>query len=202
MCCRYYYSKLRSQELLDELGIGEDAGEMRPGDTLVSPVRPSGLVKPQDPSILIAGQGGRFEAKEAKFGFPGKAGNLVINARSETALVKPMFSAAMMYRRCVLPAEKFFEWDAQKNLAEFAEADGRLMLLAGLWGMYDNALRFVVLTAAANASMACVHDRMPVRIPRTELDGWLFDLEAAKRLLAAPQGPLLVRREAEQMSLF
>ncbi len=202
MCCRYYYSKLRSQELLEQLGIGEETGEMHPGDAFVSPMRPSGLIKPQDPSILIAGQGGRFEVKEAKFGFPGKAGNLVINARSETALVKPMFSAAMMYRRCALPAERFFEWDAQKNLAEFADPAGNLMLLAGLWGMYENVLRFVVLTAAANASMAPVHDRMPVRIPRAELDGWLFDLEVAKRLLAAPQPELAVRREVEQLTLF
>ncbi len=202
MCCRYYYSKLRSQELLDELGIGEDAGEMRLGDTFVSPVRPSGLVKPQDPSILIAGQSGRFEVKEAKFGFPGKAGNLVINARSETALTRPMFSAAMLYRRCALPAERFFEWDAQKNLAEFADPAGNLMLLAGLWGMYENVLRFVVLTAAANASMAPVHGRMPLRIPREDLGGWLFNLEEAKRLIAAPQPELAVRREVEQLTLF
>ncbi len=192
MCCRYYYSKLRSEELMEQLGIEDEGGA----------VWPAGTVNPQSSSILIAGSGGRFEAKEARFGFPGKSGGLVINARSETALAKPMFSAAMMYRRCVLPAEKFFEWDAQKNLAEFTDPAAELMLLAGLWGLYENVLRFVVLTAAANASMAPVHDRMPVRIPRESLDSWLFDLEAARRLLAAPQPPLLVRRDTEQMRLF
>ena len=207
MCCRYYYSKLRSQELLDELGIEGEDGAVWPGkmahlDGMVLPGRPYGTVSPSDPSILIAGDGGHFAAKEARFGFPGKNGQLVINARSETALAKPMFSAAMLYRRCVLPAERFFEWDAQKNLAQFEDPAGRLMLLAGLWGLFENAARFVVLTAPANASMAPVHARMPLRIPQENLAGWLFDLEAARRLLAAPQPPLLVRRDAEQMRLF
>ena len=105
----------------------------------------------------------------------------LINARSETAAEKPSFRAAMRHRRCVVPADGFYEWTGPAgakcpHLARRRE--GGLLALAGL---YENWLgadgsefeSMAILTTSANHTMSHIHDRMPVILAPENFDLWL-----------------------------
>ena len=127
-----------------------------------------------------------------------KIGYKLTNARSETAAVKPSFKHALRYRRCVLPADGFFEWKRdgdRKQPYYFSRRDGGPLALAGLWEYWQSPdgseiFSATILTTRANALMAPIHDRMPVVIAETELDRWLnpFDekAESVADLLKVP----------------
>ena len=93
-----------------------------------------------------------------QFGFRLKDGSLVINARSETAMEKPLFRYALQHCRVVIPADSFHEWDKHKVRYTFTLPDRSAMYFAGL----RDRTSFVILTCAANSSMLPVHDRMPL----------------------------------------
>lgn len=91
-------------------------------------------------------------------------------ARSETAARKPAFRELLRRRRCLVPAEAFYEWQTgtrPKQPWRFSRADPEPLVMAGLWQAWrDEAGQerrgFLLLTTAANASVAACHDRMPV----------------------------------------
>ena len=104
-----------------------------------------------------------------------------INARSETAAIKPAFRDPMRFRRCLIPADGFYEW-ARKSTSKqpycFELQDGELFAFAGLWdGWKDPSGNWVkscsILTTTPNALTSSVHDRMPVILPPDAYDLWL-----------------------------
>ena len=120
-----------------------------------------------------------------------KVGYRMINARAETAAEKPAFRAAFKQRRCLLPATGFYEWrtDEQgKRPIEFRGSAGPLGL-AGLWERWrrpdgESLLSVTILTTTANATVAPIHDRMPVIIDPAHYAQWLSgDSLAAAELL-------------------
>ena len=127
-----------------------------------------------------------------------KAARKPINARSETVLSSGMFKAAFARRRCIVPADVFFEWQAApggKQPFAIARVDGMALAFAGLWeGRRDpdgNVLRtFAILTTAANHKMAELHQRMPVILEQGDWTTWLCaDPDAAADLTRpAPEG--------------
>lgn len=106
-----------------------------------------------------------------------------INARSETAAEKPMFKSLMKYRRCIVPANGFYEWrklDARMKQPYFIHPDDHdLFLFAGLWDEApagpdgETISSFTILTTDANESMASVHDRMPKVLDDDVIPDWL-----------------------------
>jgi putative SOS response-associated peptidase YedK len=115
---------------------------------------------------------------------PGEFATL-INARSETAAEKPSFRGALRHRRCLVPADGFYEWSGSKGAKQphlirpkAAEGAGHLMALAGLWENWVGAdgseiETMAILTTAANTTVATVHDRMPVILAPADFDRWL-----------------------------
>lgn len=109
------------------------------------------------------------------------AGAKMINARSETAAEKPAFRSAMRQRRCLIPADGFYEWQAQpegKQPFHIRLADRGPFALAGLWEHWkaptgDWVYTCTILTTEANELMRPLHDRMPVIIPPEHYDRWL-----------------------------
>lgn len=93
-----------------------------------------------------------------------------INARSETVLTKPAFREAFRQRRCLIPVDGFYEWQAQGRTKQpffFSDPQGQVLALAGLWEWWrapDGGLlrTCCILTTAANAQVAPVHERMPL----------------------------------------
>jgi putative SOS response-associated peptidase YedK len=119
---------------------------------------------------------------------------LLINARAESAASKPAFRDAVRYRRCLVPASGFYEWrrGPGKQKQPFWVRPPHLgpIAFAGLWetwsdrntgGEIDSGC---ILTTAANAALAAIHDRMPVTISPEDFEAWLTgEPEAATDLL-------------------
>lgn len=105
----------------------------------------------------------------------------LINARSETAAEKPSFRSAFRSRRCLVPADGFYEWKAVaggKQPHFISRRDGVPMALAGLWEHWsapggEALATFTLLTTAANAMLANLHERMPVILPAETWGLWL-----------------------------
>jgi putative SOS response-associated peptidase YedK len=104
----------------------------------------------------------------------------MLNARAETVLEKPSFRAAFSRRRCLLPADGFYEWQKvgrQKHPLHFRMRDGRLFAFAGLWERWNGpdgpVESCTVLTSEANDLVRPVHERMPVILSTQQYDAWL-----------------------------
>ncbi|HSW36283.1 MAG TPA: SOS response-associated peptidase [Candidatus Limnocylindrales bacterium] len=128
----------------------------------------------------------------------------LINARSETADAKPAFREAYKRRRLLIPASGFYEWKKEKEGKRpyyICAKDGSLFALAGLWerwGKGDPPLEScTILTTAANALLAPIHDRMPVILLPEAYDRWL-DPETTSANLA----DLLAPCPAEMLTAF
>ncbi|MBI1732640.1 MAG: SOS response-associated peptidase [Gammaproteobacteria bacterium] len=109
-----------------------------------------------------------------------------INARAETAAEKPFFRVAMRRRRCLIPANGFYEWThalSPKQPWYFRLKDSEIMAFAGLWDSWSHegemTETFAILTTSANATLRPVHDRMPVILDPTYYDAWLDQGDAA-----------------------
>lgn len=121
---------------------------------------------------------------------------LIINARSETVCEKASFRAAMKRRRCLVPADAYYEWlklgagrRVEKRPYLFRRADGAPMGLAGLWETYAGADgseidTACILTTDANGATAAVHDRMPAILEPRDFPAWL-DCDAVDARRAA-----------------
>jgi putative SOS response-associated peptidase YedK len=124
---------------------------------------------------------------------------LLINARAETVQEKPAFKNAIKRRRCLVPADGYYEWQASATRQRpffIHRRDGGpfgLAALAETWiGPNGEELDTVaIVTAAASADLAPLHHRVPVTIAPGDFDRWLdcraVDAEAAMPLLAAPE---------------
>ncbi|MBS4057104.1 MAG: SOS response-associated peptidase [Bacteroidales bacterium] len=121
-----------------------------------------------------------------------RIGSKMINSRAETVAEKPAFRKAFAARRCLVPANGFYEWKQGKVKVpyRFYLPDEPLFAMAGIWeNWYDgggNVLQsFSILTTSANALMQPVHHRMPVIISRRDEALWLnaTDQEVLLQLL-------------------
>lgn len=105
----------------------------------------------------------------------------MINARSETASSKPAFRDSLKSRRCLIPADGFYEWKRDGKIKQpfcFEVNDGELFAFAGLWDRWKdpngNWIKTCsILTTTPNAVTVGVHDRMPVILDPDSYDLWL-----------------------------
>jgi len=112
-----------------------------------------------------------------------------INARSESAWDSPAFGPSLRGRRCVIPADVFYEWDRsvtpRQPYAIGPADDGEMLALAGIWSpTHDAPPTMAILTTRPNELLARIHNRMPVILDRDALDAWL-DPDAEHGLLEA-----------------
>jgi putative SOS response-associated peptidase YedK len=106
---------------------------------------------------------------------------LLINARGESAAEKPAFRAAMKRRRCLIPADGFYEWQAsgaRKQPYYIHKKSGEPFAFAGLWETWtgpngEELETAAIVTTAANKTLAPIHDRMPVILAPDAFDLWL-----------------------------
>jgi putative SOS response-associated peptidase YedK len=107
--------------------------------------------------------------------------SLLINARSESIGDKPAFRNAMRRRRCLFPADGFYEWQEQRGRKLpycVRPKQGEPIAFAGLWESWagpngEEMETAAIVTTAANAEIARLHDRMPVIVPPEAFDLWL-----------------------------
>ena len=130
----------------------------------------------------------------------------LINARAETLASAPAFRDAFQQRRCLVPADGFYEWvklNGERTPYRIVMADGGPMTFAGLWEM-NRALdieSFAIVTTSANYTLRPLHDRMPaIRCP-AEFDRWLDPAApAAELLMPAPDDALRLFRVSPKVN--
>jgi putative SOS response-associated peptidase YedK len=126
----------------------------------------------------------------------------LINARSEEVLTKPSFRNAMRFRRCLVPADGFYEWTGPRSARRpflLRPREPRLIAFAGLYerwrdGEGGETDTVAILTCPANGTVTPLHDRMPVVLPLEHFEAWLdvkgTGPEAASALLQPAAGDL------------
>ena len=145
--------------------------------------------------MVVAREGGR-RLVAARWGFRpfwtdaarGRAPTW-INARAETAWDSPAFAPALRKRRCVIPADAFYEWDrSTKPPQPYAIGpvdDGAMLALAGIWSPpVDGVRSAAIMTITPNDLLATIHNRMPVILTRETVDAWLDPLTDAAEVAA------------------
>lgn len=154
----------------------------------VPPLLPRYNIAPTQPVVVVrTDRAGDREAVFMRWGLiPSWArdpaiGGRMINARSETAAEKPAFRAAIRRRRCLVPADGFYEWRAEGRIKQpyyIHPAEGVLLAIAGLWERWlapdgGDIETCTLLTTAANEAVAALHDRMPVILAPQDFSRWL-----------------------------
>lgn len=129
-------------------------------------------------------------------------GSRLINARWETVGEKPSFRSAFRRRRCLVPADGFFEWKKEgegKTPYWIHRADRESLAFAGLWERWepregDPLFTFTILTTEAIPEIREIHPRMPLVLPPSDWDQWMdseTDTQALSRVLQEYRGPSL-----------
>jgi putative SOS response-associated peptidase YedK len=157
------------------------------------------------PIIRLGGDGGR-ELRMLHWGLvPYWAEDMslqshMINARGETVHEKPAFRQAFRQRRCLVPADGFFEWPTvgakSKQPWLFARRDKTPFAFAGLWERWvppqgEVLETFTIVNTAANAPMSQFHDRVPVILDPLDYAAWLDPKIDARALVRPPPGDTL-----------
>lgn len=136
-------------------------------------------------------------------------GHRLLNARAETAAVKPAFKGPLRHHRCLIPADGFFEWTGRTGHKQpwyFRQADHEPFCFAGLadhWGAPDGSEieSAAILTTAANDWMRPIHDRMPIVIHERDYDRWLDPdcqrPDGVRNLLVAPPDDFFIRHAVD-----
>jgi len=123
-----------------------------------------------------------------------KAARRPINARAETVATSGLFRGALAARRCLVPADAFYEWrvsGSAKQPYAIARRNGQPMAFAGLWEGWRSpegeVLRsFTIVTTAANATLRPLHERMPVVLEAADWPAWLGEQPADPAALLRP----------------
>ncbi len=193
MCGRYCF-KTSAEETRSLLGYLENPD-----------FPPRQHVLPGSPIAIVTQSRGVRNFKLVRWGFiPAwvkevKPGKPMINARSETVMEKPSFRNAFRRRRCLIPADGFYEWEGdipgKKQPYFIRRPDNSLFAFAGIWehwmGPDGSELETAaIITAAPNQEISRIHDRSPVIIHPPDFNTWLAndetDIAAVAALLRPP----------------
>jgi putative SOS response-associated peptidase YedK len=205
MCGRYASARKRI-ELLEEFSVQRDQ--------VAEPLKPDYNVAPTKPVYTVVDRAGRSAGEEAASADGGggstgaperelrvmrwglvpfwakdvKIGSRMINARAETVAEKPAFRRAFAKRRCIVPADGYYEWQqlpgALKQPIYISRTDGRSLAFAGLYELWrDPALSSddqdawlwttTIITTSAPDELGMIHDRMPMIIDPVSWADWL-----------------------------
>jgi putative SOS response-associated peptidase YedK len=175
-----------------KLSLAEIAGELEAefsGED-VALYRPRWNVAPSDTTWIAIHRGDARVLGPARWGCLANDRPL-INVRGEQVASGSAFRDAFVSRRCVLVADGFYEWNSKREPTWFHRIDGRLLFFGALFQApraNETLPRFTVLTTTPNATVAEVHDRMPVVLDPSSLDGWLSGSAAEAACLILPAG--------------
>jgi putative SOS response-associated peptidase YedK len=192
MCGRYRLS--RRKQVVEERFDAESGDEDWGPRYNIAPTQPVPVIRqnPKEP---------RRELSLVRWGLipswmkDASAAARMINARSETAASLPAFRDALKSRRCLIPADGFYEWQKNGKSKQpycFEVNEGELFAFAGLWDRWRDPGGMTletcsILTTSSNAVTSAVHDRMPVILDPDSYDLWLDpgmrDVAAASDLL-------------------
>ncbi|MGC4174643.1 SOS response-associated peptidase [Demequina sp.] len=195
--CGRYANFLTEQELIDAFAIATIADDVRL-------LPPNFNLGPMQQGVIIRQRPDGREAELAKWGLvPGWAkdpavGVRAFNARAETVAEKPTFKNAFAKRRCIVPANGYFEWqvvDGAKTPQFIHPADGSPLAFAGLTEVWRPSkddpwlVTFSIVTTEARGEMKQIHDREPVMLTTEDVDVWLDPESSPDDLFAVIDAP-------------
>lgn len=202
MCGRFTLTRQDRRELARLLGVDED--DLRD-------YRPRYNIAPTDQHFIVTSKYERRTARAASWGLvnswatDNRQASQCINAKAETLEERRAFREAFLQRRCVIPADGFYEWRGPKTQREpvwIHSSNGGLLLFAGLYeswrvkpGKWQRT--FTIVTTRANSLIKSVHDRMPVILDERKAEDWMNSNEAALERLK----PLLVPAPNEMLAI-
>lgn len=200
MCGRFTLTQ-PAQAVAERFGVQMILFEFAPRYN-IAPSQPVAVIMQNGERRLEACRWGLvpFWAKDPEIG------NRLINARAETLAEKPAFKYSLTRRRCLIPADGFYEWrkeGTRRTPVYIRRRDGGLFAFAGLWEEWQSpdgsVLRTcTIITTEPNALIAPIHNRMPVILPAEREPLWLEpSLKDPSRLLA-----LLQPYPAEELEAF
>ena len=209
MCGRFTLSIESQEQFAKLLGVEADA-------FLQQEYRARYNIAPTDDHWVVRVKAEQRELLPAKWGLvnnwakDAKKAARQINARAESIDTRSAFREAFKSRRCVVPADGYYEWTGAKDSRQphwFHRPDRGLMLMAGLyeswWPQKDKPQRtFAIITTDSNAISQPIHNRMPVILPDEDaVDAWMFGADDPDRLKAllrpAPDDYLAVSRVSQ-----
>lgn len=128
-----------------------------------------------------------------------RAGARMINARAETVAASRAYAESFAHRRCLVPADGWYEWlrgpTGGRQAYFMTRPDGGVLAFAGIWARWGDRLTCSIITTAAVGRLAAVHGRMPLVLPPGRWDGWLAGSADPAVLLAATGAAYLARLE-------
>lgn len=210
MCGRFTLTWEEWQQISDALSIDDERD-------VAGSYRPRFNIAPTDQHFIITSEFERRKARRARWGLVNRRArdnsraSQCINAKAETLEQRPTFSEAFQQRRCVVPADGFYEWTGPKGKRQplwIHPRDGGLMLFAGLYESWcpernQPEVTFTIVTCPANAAIAGIHDRMPVVLDDRAAEDWMNPREpdplSLKRLLVPASSDLFTVRPASPL---
>jgi putative SOS response-associated peptidase YedK len=202
MCGRFTLTRQNRRELAQLLGVDEN--DLRD-------YRARYNIAPTDQHFVVTSKYERRTARTATWGLvnswatDNSRASQCINAKAETLEERRAFREAFFQRRCLVPADGFYEWRGPKTQREpvwIHPTNGGLLLFAGLYEAWqakrgDWQWTFTIITTVANALLKPIHDRMPVILNERAAEDWMNPNEAQPKrlkslLLPAPEGVLLI----------
>ena len=198
MCGCFFWKKKKCKDIKKEIelsDISEESsldGDIRPGST------PLIITKNDELSDSVKNS---LKSTNMLWGIPAKDRKLIINARIESVLDKPLFYDGIRNNRCVIPALSFYEWNKDNIKVTFSKKDDSIIYLAGFYLTRNNTNYFVILTTEANNSVIDTHNRMPLFFEANNVKEWILD-NNIKKLLSLKMPELNCSQSCKQLSLF
>jgi putative SOS response-associated peptidase YedK len=191
--CGRYATTTSAADLESLFDAVDETGDGLAPDYNVAPTDPVPIVR------VSRSGGGRVVSRVAWGLVPAYAkdtrgGARLINARAETVATSGAFAPSFAKRRCLVPADGWYEWlklgPKGKQAYFMTPADGAVLALAGVWAVWGRAeervLTCSIVTTAALGDLSLVHDRMPLVLPPDRWDEWLSADPDPDRLLVPP----------------
>ena len=178
MCCRYWAEESPElRAIVEEMNRSPLVRKWQK----TTGIKTCGEIRPTDVVPVIApNRDGDRAVFPMRWGFSGKT--LLLNARSETAGVKPTFRESWERRRCIVPASWYLEWehlqgnDGRTRTGDkymIQPKDSAMTWLCGLYRIEEGLPVFVVLTREPGEEIRFIHNRMPLILPEKYIDDWI-----------------------------
>lgn len=206
MCGRYQL-ELSMDDILNIIDVLDEVREKYQDDELSSYTHEKRDIYPGSQAVVLTNEG----LKKPLWGFPLDQ-KLIFNARSESIYEKPMFRKAILERRCLVPANLFYEWQGKEKIRHLIRTPDSIMYLGGVLEKYaarDGSVeeRFSIITEESKNDMLPIHPRTPLIIKKEDLKSFMdpkSSVEEIRRIMKGyPEKLLIIREERNaQLSMF
>ena len=199
VCGRYFIEESTELEpVIEAMNRSPLLGRFPSGSAILS----RGEIRPTNVAPVIAcSRSGKRTVFPMRWGFTGKT--LLINARTETASLKPTFREAWASHRCIVPASWYYEWehltakDGKKKKGDqftLRPRDTAVTWLCGLYRLEEGLPCYVILTREPSDHIRFIHDRMPLMLPEKWIDEWIRPGAKPEEIISSAQTDIIFER--------